>query len=128
MGRAEPTDSPRTPRESATFRGVSGAYYGFAVFRLDETLPRAAGLFAMASETLGPERWRILLIGETANFAAGVASDPAFAEAQRRGASRILLHFSPLPALRRREAAHDLWQDLRPALTAWGPGDTARHA
>ena len=34
----------RARRETATYRGASGAYYGFTVFAASETLPRAARL------------------------------------------------------------------------------------
>ncbi len=73
----------------------------------------------VASVSLGPERWRIILIGETANFDATIPRDATVREARRRGASRILLHFSPLTAARRRQAAQDLWMAIRSPLVAW---------
>ncbi len=122
--------SSNARREAATYRGASGAYYGFTVFALDETLPRAAGLFALAMRSIGPERWRVLLIGETANFAAHLSKYDckALAEARRRGATHVLLHVSAIATAQRREAGHDLWRKIRTPLVAWESDDIRRNA
>ena len=122
--------SARARRESITYRGASGAYYGFTVFGLDETLPRAAGVYALATPTLGPERWQILLIGETSNFSSRISTHNGRtqAEARRRGASHVLLYVSPIATDRRREAAQDLWRSIRSPLVAWDMEDARRQA
>lgn len=119
----------RARREAITYRGASGGYYGFTVFEMDEPLPRAAGIYALAMRIVGPERWRILLIGETANFAAQLSADcKTQAEARRRGASHALLYVSPIATNRRQEAARDLWRGIRSPLVAWDVEDIIRHA
>ncbi|NKB56688.1 MAG: hypothetical protein GKS00_10160 [Alphaproteobacteria bacterium] len=120
----------RERRKTATYRGASGTYYGFTVFTLEETLPRAAGIFALATPTIGPRPWRILLIGETPNFFAELSAhgSNAINEARRRGATHILLHFSPIATDRRREAGHDLWRHIRSPLVAWDNEDILRRA
>ena len=117
-------------RETATYRGSSGTYYGFTVFSSAETLPRAAGIFALATRAVGPEQWRIILIGETSNFSAQLSTrnSSAITEARRRGATHILLHFSPIATARRREAAHDLWRRIRSPLVAWDNEEIRRRA
>ena len=117
-------------RETATYRSATGTYYGFTIFSSKETLPRAAGIFALATRTVGPEQWRILLIGETSNFSTQLSThnSPAINEARRRGATHILLHFSPIATARRREAAHDLWRRIRSPLVAWDNEEIRRLA
>ena len=119
-----------TRRETAAYRGASGGYYGFTVFALDEALPRAAGIYALVSPDLGPERWKILLLGETANFAAelGDSGSLSIREARRRGATHILLHVSPIATAKRREAGYDLWRTLRPPLVGWDDEGVLRRA
>ena len=121
---------PRGRRETATYRGLSGAYYGFSVYALDSRLPRAAGVYAMARRDVGPKNWDILLIGETANFvdAVSVSKSGALGEARRRGATHVLLYVSPIATARRREAAHDLWRGLRCPLVGWDHEDVLRSA
>ena len=115
-----PRDSPRrTPRRAATYRGQSRCYYGFSEFQIDDALPHAAGVYMLANACVGPERWRVILIGDTADFADAIPRDGATREAKRRGATRILLHFSPLTAVLRRQAARDLWAAIRAPLVAW---------
>ncbi len=120
----------RARRETATYRGGSGAYYGFTVFSIDETLPRAAGNFAMAIRDLGPKLWDILLIGETGNFAAELSGNctRAVSEARRRGATHVLLYVTAIATERRREAGYDLWRRLRSPLVAWDKEDILRRA
>jgi len=122
--------SARGRRESITYRGASGAYYGFTVFSLDEPMPRAAGVYALAARALGPERWCTLLIGETANFAARLSAQncKTLSEARRRGASHALLYVSPIATERRREAAQDLWRSIRSPLVSWDDDDVRRLA
>jgi hypothetical protein len=121
---------PRGRRETATYRGSSGAYYGFTVFSLDSTLPRAAGVYAMARRVVGPGTWEILLIGETANFVDALSdgNTDALGEARRRGATHVLLYVSPIATARRREAAHDLWRNIRSPLVSWDHEEILRHA
>lgn len=122
--------SLRARRETLTHRGASGAYYGLTVFTLDETVPRAAGLYMLARRDLGPDGWNILLIGETANFADELSNGRhgALSEAKRRGATHVLLYVSAIATDRRREAAHDLWRKIRSPLVAWDSEDIRRHA
>lgn len=117
-------------RETATYRGASGTYYGFTIFSSAETLPRAAGIFALVTRTIGPEQWRVLLIGETSNFSAQLSThEPgAINEARRRGATHILLHFSPIATAHRREAGLDLWRSIRSPLVAWDNEEILRQA
>lgn len=117
-------------RETSTYRGASGTYYGFTIFSSAESLPRAAGIFALATRAVGPEQWRILLIGETSNFSAQLSTHDSGAinEARRRGATHILLHFSPIATARRREAGYDLWRNIRSPLVAWDSEDMRRQA
>jgi len=121
---------PRGPRETSTYRGASGAYYGFTVFALNTPLPRAAGVYALARRDVGAKIWDILLIGETANFVDALSdqNSGALNEARRRGATHILLYVSPIATARRREAAHDLWRNLRPPLVGWDHEDIQRRA
>jgi hypothetical protein len=109
----------RQPRRTVTFRGQSSVYFGFTEFDTARPLPHAAGIYMLATETLGPDRWRIVLVGETANFASDLAHHPAAREALRRGATRALLHFSPLDQGRRLSAAMDLWMAVRSPLVTW---------
>ncbi len=120
----------RSRRETETYRGASGAYYGFTIYSLDEGLPRAAGIYALGARIIGPERWRILLIGETANFADQLAAPDcsSITEARRRGATHIFLYVSPIATIRRREASHDLWRSIRSPLVAWDHEDIVRRA
>jgi hypothetical protein len=120
----------RGRRETLTYRGASGAYYGFTVFSLEEALPRAAGIFALATQVVGAEGWNVLLIGETANFAAQLSANDcgAIDEARRRGASHALLYVSPIATERRREAAQDLWRHIRSPLVGWDSANTERRA
>jgi hypothetical protein len=113
--------TPRARRETVTYRGASGAYYGFTIFSLDENLPRAAGVYALAMRNVGPKSWRPLLIGETANFAAQLSDRNcnSIGEAKRRGATHVLLYVSPMATVRRREAGYDLWRSIRSPLVAW---------
>ena len=79
--------STRARREAATYRGSSGAYYGFTVFSDDEALPRAAGIYMLVRRAVVPSAWEILLIGETSNFVDKLSTTHpgALAEARRRG-------------------------------------------
>lgn len=122
--------SLRVRRETVTHRGASGAYYGFTVFALDETVPRAAGVYMLARRDLGPNAWNVLLIGETANFADELTTPRpgALSEARRRGATHVLLYVSAIATDRRREAAHDLWRKIRSPLVAWDSEDILRRA
>lgn len=115
-------------RDTTILRGASGAYYGFTVFSLEESLPRAAGIYALATRIVGPEPWNILLIGETANFAAELASPRSSAvnEAFRRCATHVLLYVSPIATERRREAGQDVWRNVRSPLVAWD-GEDVQH-
>jgi len=115
----------RTPRRAATYRGQSRSYYGFSEFQIDDSLPHAAGVYMLASACLGPERWQIILIGDTADFATSIPREDAAREARRRGATRVLLHFSPLSAARRQDAARDLWLAIRAPLVTWDAGTAA---
>lgn len=112
------------------FRGASGGYYGFTAYALDESLPRAAGIYALVAPDLGPERWKVLLIGETPNFAAELTAVGSMSvrEARRRGATHILLHVSPIATAKRREAGYDLWRNLRSPLVGWDNETTRRTA
>ena len=117
-------------RETATYRGASGAYYGFTVFAASETLPRAAGLYKLVRRVVGPDAWNILLIGETANFIdeLSTAHPGAVAEARRRKATHVMLYVSAIATDRRRDAAHDLWRNIRSLLVAWDSEDILRRA
>ena len=119
MAREFPMDSGRIPRRTVTYRSQSSVYYGFTEFGIDQPRPHAAGIFMLAEETVGPDIWRILLVGETADFTAGIKHNTAGREARRRGASRILLHFSPLGSQARLNAAQDLWLAIRSPLVSW---------
>ena len=120
----------RARRETATYRGASGAYYGFPVFAASETLPRAAGLYILVSRDVEPDAWNILLIGETTNIVDEhwTAHPGALAEARRRGATHVMLYVSAIATDRRRDAAHDLWRNIRSPLVAWDSEDILRRA
>ncbi|MDD9903894.1 MAG: hypothetical protein OXT06_10030 [Rhodospirillaceae bacterium] len=122
--------SNRARRETATYRGTSGAYYGFTVFTGDEALPRAAGIYMLVRRAVGPSAWDILLIGETSNFVdeLSAARPGALAEARRRGATHQMLYVSAIATDRRREAAVDLWRNIRSPLVAWDSEDILRRA
>ncbi len=119
--RNSPEGHSRKPRRTVTHRSQSGVYFGFTEFGINDPLPNAAGIYMLVTETLGPDRWRIILVGETGNFAAGIAQTPALHEALRRGASRVLLHFSPLGSGERQNAARDIWMANRAPLVSWTP-------
>ena len=116
-----PEGHGRKPRRTVTYRSQSGVYYGFTEFGINDPLPNAAGIYMLVSETLGPDQWRIILVGETGNFAAGIAPVAAAPEALRRGASRVFLHFSPLGRQERLAAAQDIWMAIRAPLVSWTP-------
>jgi len=107
------------PRRTVTYRSQSSVYYGFAELGIDQPLPHAAGIFMLAEETVGPDRWRILLVGETADFATGMQHNGAVREARRRGASRTLPHSPPPAHQRRLDAAQDLSMAIRSPLVSW---------
>lgn len=123
MARTPEAPRQRTPRRAAAYRGQSRCYYGFSEFQIDDALPHAAGVYMLASACLGPERWRVILIGDTGDFAAAIRRGAAIREARRRGANRILLHFSPLTAAHRHQAARDLWMTIRAPLVTWGTAE-----
>ncbi|MDA0664730.1 MAG: hypothetical protein O3B08_18125 [Proteobacteria bacterium] len=116
-----PEGQNRKPRRTVTHRSQSGVYYGFTEFGIDDPLPNAAGIYMLVTEILGPDRWQIILVGETGNFAAGIAPVAAAPEALRRGATRVLLHFSLLGSRERLNAARDLWMANRAPLVSWTP-------
>ncbi|MEX2615001.1 MAG: hypothetical protein WD767_02795 [Alphaproteobacteria bacterium] len=123
-----PDGHGRKPRRTVTHRSQSGVYFGFTEFGIDDPLPNAAGIYLLVTDTLGPDRWRIILVGETGNFAAGIAPVAAASEARRRGASRVLLHFSPLGGRERLAAAQDIWMANRAPLVSWTPETNRRTA
>jgi len=109
----------RKPRRTVTYQGLSSTYFGFTEFDVDRPLPHAAGIYMLGSDTIGPERWQIILVGEAADVAADILRNPAAQEARRRGAKRVLLHVCPLDQPRRRQAATDLWMAQRTPLVSW---------
>ena len=82
-------------------------------------------LFVAFSATMGSSLSSVFLVysmgslTQVFGITAGIKHNTAVREARRRGASRILLHFSPLGSQARLNAAQDLWLAIRSPLVSW---------
>jgi hypothetical protein len=117
---ARPTVTP--DHAVVTLQGASREIYGFTPFPLD-AMPAVAGVYAFAAPA-GPDagstlHWRLLLVGETADIAERKGSARGWlTDAQRQGATRLLVHICRRDAEYRRFIEDDLIAAFEPPLNA----------
>ncbi|MBL8537497.1 MAG: hypothetical protein JNM59_08865 [Hyphomonadaceae bacterium] len=103
----------------AIFRGQSGRLHRFSVHRPHEAFGDAPGVYCFARPGLGGRGWTPLFISRTGNLSKRLASHEQWPDAQRLGATHILIHLHDERDAREYVEA-DLATALRPVMN--GPG------
>ena len=108
---------PLTVHRMAAWRGGrTGRSYAFWAYELGEPVPAFPGVFLLAAPDRSPEGWRVLYLGETDNFERAVRDCAARIDAERLGATHILLYCQGGQPQARCEAEGDLAATLQPPL------------
>lgn len=115
---ARPTVTPDTA--VVCLHGASREIYGFTPFPFDAP-PASCGVYAAAAPAEAADgnglHWRLLFVGEAADIAAGAAAG-WLVEAQKRGATRLLIHICGRDEDYRRFIEDDLVAAFDPPLNA----------
>jgi hypothetical protein len=75
----------------AIFRGISGRFHRFSVYRPDSDFAAAPAVYCFARPGHGGRGWAPLFLSRTANLAKRLASHEQWPEAQLLGATHILV-------------------------------------
>lgn len=107
----------------AIFKGASGRLHRFTAVRPGADFDGAPAVYAFARPGPGGRGWTPLFVSRTANLSKRLARHELWDDAQRLGATHVLVH--QRGARDAREAVEaDLLASLRPVLN--GPMDASR--
>lgn len=99
------------------FRGASGRLHKFSVLRPGAKFAAAPAVYAFARPVIGAGAWAPVFLSRTANLQARMARHERWEEAQRLGATHILVHQREERDVREFVEA-DLLATLKPVLNA----------
>lgn len=99
----------------AIFRGVSGRLHRFSVHKPHADFEEAPGVYCFARPGLGGRGWTPLFVSRTGNLCKRLAGHEQWPEAQRLGATHILVHQRDERDARE-YVESDLAQALRPVM------------
>jgi hypothetical protein len=106
--------------QDAIFKGASGKLYRFATLRPEGPFPEGPAVYVFARPAVGGRAFTALFLSRTANLALRMSGHERWEEAQRLGATHVLV--GAFPERAEREAAEtDLSESLRPVMCANGP-------
>ena len=97
------------------FKGVSGRLHRFKAHRPEATFEDAPAVYCFVRPGLGGRGWMPLFLSRTGNLAKRLATHESWAEAERLGATHILVHERDERDAREFVEA-DLLEALRPVM------------
>lgn len=99
----------------AVLKGETGKLYRFAVLQPDGPFPHGPAVYAFAKPGFGGRGWTPVFLSRTANVAQRIPGHERWVEAERLGATHILILSFPERA-QRELAEDDLVMSLKPVL------------
>jgi len=99
----------------AIFRGVSGRLHRFSVHRPHEAFEAEPGVYCFARPGPSGRGWTPLFLSRTGNLSKRLAGHEQWEDAQRLGATHILIHDADERDVRE-YVESDLAQALRPVM------------